>query len=46
MVLGVRSHFSDEEKLDKLCCIIAPVATQGVIDKREASGPTPVSFIR
>ena len=44
--LGAKRHFADEEKLDKVCCIIAPVTTQGVIDKREANGPTPVRLIR
>ena len=35
-------HWTDAEKLDKLCAIVAPVSDRGVIDQREADGPTPV----
>lgn len=41
--LLIGSHFTDEEKKDKIATIVAPVGTPGVIDEREASGPTPVS---
>ena len=35
-------HFSDEEKKDKWARIVATVGTEGVVEKREASGPAPV----
>ena len=38
-------HFTDEDKLDKLCTIVAPVGSKGVNDEREASGPTPVALV-
>lgn len=37
-----RSHFSDEEKKDKLVPVVAPVGTEGVLVEREAQGPAPV----
>lgn len=36
-------HFTDEQKKDKLCKIVAPVGTEGVVDERDGLGPTPVS---
>jgi redox-sensitive bicupin YhaK (pirin superfamily) len=36
-------HFSDAEKTNKLVKIVAPVGTEGVVEEREGSGPTPVS---
>ncbi|KAI0686944.1 pirin domain-containing protein [Cytidiella melzeri] len=35
-------HFTDEEKKDRWAQIVAPVGTEGVVEKREASGPAPV----
>ncbi|KAM0787760.1 hypothetical protein ACM66B_003817 [Microbotryomycetes sp. NB124-2] len=36
-------HFSDEEKTNKLVQVVAPVGSDvSVVDKREATGPTPV----
>ncbi|TCD69073.1 hypothetical protein EIP91_008971 [Steccherinum ochraceum] len=35
-------HFTDDEKRDRWVRIVAPVGTEGVIDKREAIGPTPI----
>jgi len=35
-------HFTDAEKTDKLVKIVAPVGVEGVIEKRETSGPAPV----
>ena len=35
-------HFTDDDKLDKICEIVAPVNSDGVVDQREGSGPTPV----
>jgi len=35
-------HFSDTEKMDKWCKVVAPVGSEGVTDQREADGPTPV----
>ncbi|PSR80355.1 hypothetical protein PHLCEN_2v6740 [Hermanssonia centrifuga] len=35
-------HFPDEEKRDKWAQIVAPVGADGVVEKREASGPAPV----
>lgn len=34
--------FSDEEKKDKWCAIVAPVGTEGVSLERDAKGPAPV----
>lgn len=36
------SHFSDEEKKDKWARVVAPVDSEGVVEKREGSGPAPV----
>ncbi|HEV7737083.1 MAG TPA: hypothetical protein VGO47_06905, partial [Chlamydiales bacterium] len=38
----IHSHFTDEDKKDKLVRVVAPVGTEGVITEREGSGPTPV----
>lgn len=35
-------HFSDAEKTDKWAKIVAPVGSDGVVEKREAVGPAPV----
>ncbi|EPQ56554.1 RmlC-like cupin [Gloeophyllum trabeum ATCC 11539] len=35
-------HFTDAEKTNKLATIVAPVNSPGVIDSREAPGPTPI----
>ena len=35
-------HFTDEEKQDKWARIVAPVGSEGVVEKREATGPAPV----
>ncbi|GJE93241.1 pirin domain-containing protein [Phanerochaete sordida] len=35
-------HFPEEEKRDKWCTVVAPVGAEGVVEKREASGPAPV----
>ncbi|KAI0341148.1 pirin domain-containing protein [Trametopsis cervina] len=35
-------HFTDEDKTDKWAHIVAPVGTEGVVEKREANGPAPV----
>ncbi|KAG9004022.1 hypothetical protein FRB94_002731 [Tulasnella sp. JGI-2019a] len=35
-------HFTDAEKTDKLLEIVAPVGQEGVSEKREGSGPTPI----
>lgn len=35
-------HFTDEQKKDKLCKIVAPVGTEGVVDERDGLGPTPI----
>lgn len=35
-------HFSDQEKKDKWCKVVAPAGSEGVVEKREASGPAPV----
>ncbi|KAI9638685.1 putative Pirin domain protein [Dioszegia hungarica] len=35
-------HFTDEQKKDKICEIVAPVGAAGVVDEREGDGPTPV----
>lgn len=35
-------HFSDEEKKDRWAHVVAPAGTDGVVEKREASGPAPV----
>lgn len=35
-------HFSDEDKKDKWAHIVAPVSAEGVIDERDAKGPTPI----
>ncbi|KAK4687897.1 quercetin 2,3-dioxygenase, partial [Tremellales sp. Uapishka_1] len=36
------SHFTDEQKADKICEIVAPVTAEGIEDTREGSGPAPV----
>ena len=38
-------HFTDEQKKDRILTVVAPVGTDGVVDAREASGPTPVSTL-
>ena len=35
-------HFSDAEKLNKWARVVAPASSEGVEDKREATGPAPV----
>ncbi|GAA5954251.1 hypothetical protein JCM21900_005222 [Sporobolomyces salmonicolor] len=35
-------HFSDEEKRDQLCKVVAPSGTEGVSDERDTSGPAPI----
>ncbi|TXT04825.1 hypothetical protein VHUM_04093 [Vanrija humicola] len=35
-------HFADSDKEDKWAHIVAPVGTEGVIDERDAKGPTPI----
>ncbi|OWZ27332.1 hypothetical protein LQV05_002409 [Cryptococcus neoformans] len=35
-------HFTDEQKKDKLCKIVAPVGTEGIVDERDGLGPTPI----
>lgn len=35
-------HFSDEDKRDQWAHVVAPVGFPGVIEAREASGPTPI----
>ncbi|KIJ55565.1 hypothetical protein M422DRAFT_24132 [Sphaerobolus stellatus SS14] len=35
-------HFTDEDKKDKLCRVVAPIKAEGVLDQREGTGPTPV----
>ena len=35
-------HFTDEEKKDRWAHVVAPVGAEGVVEKREASGPAPV----
>ncbi|KAJ3546937.1 hypothetical protein NM688_g5459 [Phlebia brevispora] len=35
-------HFTEEEKNDKWARIVAPVGSDGVVEKREASGPAPI----
>ena len=35
-------HFSDEEKQDKWVKVVAPAGSEGVVEKREATGPAPV----
>lgn len=35
-------HFTDEEKKDKLCRVVAPIKADGVSAERDASGPAPV----
>lgn len=39
------SHFTDEEKKDKWARIVAPIAAEGVVPAREASGPAPVRIV-
>ncbi|GAA5891871.1 hypothetical protein JCM5296_003256 [Sporobolomyces johnsonii] len=35
-------HFTDEEKRDKLCKVVAPSGAEGVSDERNTSGPAPI----
>jgi len=35
-------HFTDDEKRDTLVRIVAPLGSEGVVDKREVSGPAPI----
>ncbi|KAL1404972.1 hypothetical protein Q8F55_008585 [Vanrija albida] len=35
-------HFTDEDKTDKWAHIVAPATAEGVIDERDATGPTPI----
>ena len=35
-------HFSDEEKKDQWCMVVAPTKAEGVTVEREAKGPAPV----
>ncbi|GAA5857407.1 hypothetical protein JCM8547_002263 [Rhodosporidiobolus lusitaniae] len=35
-------HFTDEQKRDKLCKVVAPSKSNGVSEAREAKGPAPV----
>lgn len=35
-------HFSDAEKRDKWAKVVAPAGSEGVVQKREATGPAPV----
>ena len=35
-------HFSDAEKKDQWVRVVAPAGSDGVVEKREASGPAPV----
>jgi len=35
-------HFTDEEKQDKWCHVVAPAEAEGVLEEREAKGPAPV----
>ena len=35
-------HFSDEEKKDQWCTVVAPTKAEGVTVEREAKGPAPV----
>ncbi|EKD04970.1 hypothetical protein A1Q2_00770 [Trichosporon asahii var. asahii CBS 8904] len=35
-------HFSDAEKTDKWAHVVAPTSFPGVIDERDAKGPTPI----
>lgn len=40
-VLIVR-HFTDDEKRDQWARVVAPIGSEGVVEKREATGPAPV----
>lgn len=35
-------HFTDEEKLNKIVRVVAPIGDEGVVDEREGKGPTPI----
>ncbi|KAL7421386.1 hypothetical protein Q5752_004271 [Cryptotrichosporon argae] len=35
-------HFTDEDKMDKVCEIVAPAGTDGVSEERDGRGPTPI----
>lgn len=35
-------HFTDEDKKDKLVEIVAPITQEGVVEERDAKGPTPI----
>ena len=37
-----RRVFTDEEKTDKLLKVVGPLGSEGVIDEREAKGPSPI----
>lgn len=36
-------HYTDEQKQDKLCKVVAPIEAADAKDERETDGPAPVS---